>query len=51
MFSGQHLTASGALAPAFNQRCPASLNQLAAMCLQALSTPPNPMDNPRGDRI
>ena len=46
-FSRQHLVASRALAPAFDQRHPASLNRLPTMCLQALSTTPDPTGNPR----
>ena len=47
LFSMQHLTASRALAPAFDQRHPARLKRLPTVCLQALSTTPDPTGNPR----
>ena len=46
MFSRQHLVASRALAPAFDQRHPAVLNRLPKMCLQALSATLDPTGNP-----
>ena len=47
MFSRQHPAASRALAPAFDQRHPDSLNRLPAMRLQALSAMPDPTVSPR----
>ena len=47
MFSRQHLMASRALAPAFDQWHPAFLNRLPTICLQALSTTPDPTGSPR----
>ena len=47
MFSKQHLMASTALAPAFDQRHPDCLTQFPTMQLQALSTKPDPTGKPR----
>ena len=47
LFSKQHLTASTALAPAFDQWRPAPLSRLPTMRLQALSTKPDPTGRPR----
>ena len=46
LFSRQHLTASRALAPAFDQWRPARLKRLPTICLQALSTTPEPTGSP-----
>ena len=47
LFFIQHLMASRVLAPDFDQRHPARLNRLPTICLQALSTTPEPTGNPR----
>ena len=46
LFFKQHLTVSRVLAPAFDQRHPARLNRLLTICLQALSTTPDPTGSP-----
>ena len=47
LFLKQHLMASTALAPIFDQWRPAPLNRLPTICLQALSTTPDPTGSPR----
>ena len=47
LFLKQHLTASKALAPAFDQWHSAPLNRPPPIRLQALSAPPDPTGSPR----
>ena len=47
MFSRQHLMAITALAPTFDQWCPAPFNRFPTMQLQALSTMPDPIGSLR----
>ena len=47
MFSRQHLMASAALVPAFDQRHPDCLNRFPTMRLREFSTMPDPTGRPR----